>query len=119
VLAAALILAACSAGSDERNIVLTGVAGGDAERGRAAIRAYGCDACHTIPGVPGATASVGPPLTDFARRHYIAGRLANTPDNLVTWIMVPQSIEPGTAMPDLGVIESDALDIAAYLATLK
>jgi cytochrome c1 len=31
----------------------------------------------------------------------------------------PQSIDPPTAMPDLGVTERDARDIAAYLATLK
>jgi cytochrome c len=27
----------------------------------------------------------------------------------------PQSIEPGTIMPDLGLSESEARDIAAYL----
>ncbi|PRY20191.1 hypothetical protein CLV70_12572 [Pseudosporangium ferrugineum] len=32
--------------------------------------------------------------------------------------MDPQAVEPGTAMPDLGVTSTDARDIAAYLFTL-
>jgi cytochrome c len=37
----------------------------------------------------------------------------------VQWITVPQSIEPNTAMPSLGVTEGQARDIAAYLYTLR
>ena len=48
----------------------------------------------------------------------IAGELANTPDNMVRWLRNPKSIDPLTAMPDLGVTERDARDMAAYLATL-
>ncbi len=32
--------------------------------------------------------------------------------------MDPQGVEPGTAMPNLGVTATDAQDIAAYLFTL-
>ena len=46
---------------------------------------------------------VGPPLTYFSRRTYIGGEVANQPDNLVRWVMSPQSIEPHTAMPNLGL----------------
>jgi cytochrome c1 len=60
-------------------------------------------ACHVIPGVPGARGMVGPPLTMFARRAYIAGQLPNEPDNLLRWLQDPQAVEPGTAMPNLGV----------------
>lgn len=95
------------------------VAGGDPGRGKLAISRYGCSACHTIPGVPGATGQVGPPLTQFSRRSIIAGQIANTPDGLVRWIRDPQAIEPGTAMPALGVTEGEARDIAAYLYTLR
>ena len=49
---------------------------------------------------------------------YLAGVLSNTPDNMVTWIMHPQQIAPGSAMLELGVSERDARDIAAYLYTL-
>lgn len=72
-----------------------------------------------IPGVTGAVGLVGPPLTAWAKRAYIAGNLANTPENLVRWIRQPQAVEPGTAMPDLGVEEGDARDMAAYLFSLQ
>lgn len=94
------------------------VPGGDAERGRVRIAAYGCGTCHSIPGVPGANAHIGPPLDAYAERAYIAGALRNRPESLVRWIMDPQTIEPGTAMPDLGVKEHEARDIAAYLYSL-
>ena len=113
--AAAILLAACR---EPRERPLQTVAGGDAERGREAIAAYGCGGCHVVPGVPGARATVGPPLTDYADRHYVAGRLANRPEHLVHWIRNPQEVSPGTAMPDLGVPEQAARDIAAYLYTL-
>jgi cytochrome c len=95
------------------------VPGGDPQRGERAIERYGCGACHVIPGVPGARGAVGPPLTSFAKRTIVAGRLSNTSDNLTRWIRDPQAIEPGTAMPDLGVSDADARDIAAYLYTLQ
>lgn len=90
-----------------------------AERGRAALEGFGCGSCHVIPGVRGGRGMVGPPLTHFARRAYIAGRLSNRPDNLVRWIQDPQSVEPGTAMPDLDVFPQVAGDMAAYLYTLR
>ncbi len=95
------------------------VAGGDAERGRERIVAYGCGSCHTIPGIRTAHGMAGPPLAQFARRSYIAGEVPNSASHLVRWISSPQSIEPGTAMPDLGVTAADARDIAAYLYTLR
>jgi cytochrome c len=95
------------------------VAGGDAARGREAITTYGCGACHVVPGVRAARGMVGPPLTAFAGRAYIAGEAPNTASALIRWIMNPQSIEPGTAMPALGVSEARARDIAAYLYTLR
>jgi cytochrome c len=94
------------------------VAGGDPSRGERSIVAYGCGSCHVIPGVPQAEGRVGPPLTDLADRAFIAGQLPNEPDALVRWIRQPQEIRPGSAMPDLGVTDGDARDIAAYLYTL-
>lgn len=91
----------------------------DAKRGRAAISKYGCGACHVIPGVRGARGRVGPQLNDFASQVYVAGQVTNIPENLVAWIQNPDDISPGTAMPDLGVTEADARDIAAYLYTLR
>ena len=68
--------------------------GGDPEKGRIEIRDHGCGACHSIPGVPGANALVGPPLDHMASRAYVAGMLPNTPDNLRAWIRHPQAIKP-------------------------
>jgi cytochrome c len=95
------------------------VRGGDAHRGRVAIRNYGCGACHVIPGIRAAQGTVGPPLSMWERRTYIAGQVPNTPELLVRWLEAPQAIEPGTAMPNLGVTPKDARDIAAYLYTIR
>ncbi|HEX5314839.1 MAG TPA: cytochrome c oxidase assembly protein, partial [Gammaproteobacteria bacterium] len=94
------------------------VSGGNPQRGKQAIIHYGCDSCHTIPGVPGARGLVAPPLTHWRERNFVAGLLRNRPDNLVYWIRDPQKVIPGVAMPDLGVSEQEARDIAAYLYTI-
>lgn len=91
---------------------------GDANRGRSALSQYGCNGCHRIPGITGSDVDVGPPLAGIARRQLIAGQLANTPEAMVRWIRNPQNVDALTAMPNLGVTERDARDIAAYLATL-
>lgn len=93
--------------------------GGDPDCGKRMIRRYGCGACHTIPGVPGANAMVGPSLDRIASRTYLAGRLTNSPSNMLRWIREPQSVDPYTAMPNMAVTEPDGRDIAAYLYTLK
>jgi mono/diheme cytochrome c family protein len=82
------------------------------------LRQHACTACHSIPGVTGPDIQVGPPLAGFGRRSLIAGRLPNTPDNLVRWIRAPQSIDPHSAMPDLGVSEAQARLMADYLMRL-
>jgi cytochrome c1 len=92
---------------------------GDPEAGRLAIARYGCGACHVIPGLREADGTVGPPLTAFGLRAYVAGQVPNRPDNLTRWLRDPPTIEAGTAMPNLGVSEQDARDIAAYLYTLR
>ena len=91
----------------------------DVERGRTALHQHACVACHTIPGVVGSQTHVGPPLDGIAARELIAGKLANTQENMVRWLLETQAVKPGTAMPQLPVGERDARDIAAYLATLR
>lgn len=95
------------------------VAGGNADRGERLLGRYGCGACHMIPGVRAAVGTVGPPLTAFGRRANIGGEAPNEPEQLVLWLRNPQAIEPGTAMPNLGVTDRDARDLAAYLYTLR
>lgn len=117
--AAALGLAAALGGCRPASGQTREIAGANPERGKALIQTYGCGSCHTIPGVDGADATVGPPLLEWSRRTYIAGEVPNTPDFLIRWIEMPQAIEPGTAMPNLGVTEGNAKDIAAYLYSIR
>lgn len=94
------------------------IAGGDAERGRALIQRYECGVCHRIDGVRGAHGVVGPPLDDYAQRVLLAGMTPNVPRTLVPWLMNPPAMDPDTAMPDLGISEAEAKDMATYLYTL-
>lgn len=91
----------------------------DAKRGHKALSQYACNACHIIPGVTGSNVLVGPPLEGIGSRKLIAGTLSNTPENLARWLRETHTVKPGTAMPQLGVVERDARDIAAYLGTLR
>jgi cytochrome c len=110
-----IFVAACARDYSNTHVV----AGGDARRGHDLIRSYGCGSCHSIPGVRGANAYVGPNLDGIASRSYIAGVLPNDPENMVRWIRNPPAVDSKTAMPYLGVSERDARDIAEYLYRLK
>lgn len=92
---------------------------GDPERGRIALAQHACRACHMIPGITGPETYVGRPLVDLAEQRFIAGSLPNNQANLVRWIRDPQSIDPQTAMPAMGVSERDAIDMTAWLLTAK
>jgi cytochrome c1 len=93
------------------------VTGGDPVRAPVLLRRYGCAGCHTIPGVPGADGKVAPPLTELRGRVYIAGGLPNAPENMVRWIVAPQTFAPHAAMPATGITEKEARDVAAFLYT--
>lgn len=107
--ALALLAAACSSPG----------ARSDVEEGRGLLFAHGCGSCHVIPGVSGADSTVGPPLEGFARRAYVAGRLVNDAASVRRWIVDPPSVNPDTAMPDLGVSPEQARKMTAYLHTLR
>ncbi|MFY9740797.1 MAG: c-type cytochrome [Candidatus Sulfotelmatobacter sp.] len=115
--ATAAFFSACTGGQTIKGYTV--VTGGDVHRGAALIGQYRCGACHIIPGIANARGNVGPPLLYFADRTFVGGEVPNNPQNLIQWIQSPKSIEPGTAMPDLGVTEQQARDIAAYLYTLR
>jgi cytochrome c len=95
------------------------VSDGDADRAPDIFRAVGCASCHTIPGVDEADADVGPPLDRWSRREYIAGRLTNTPEHLLRWLLDPKNVDPRTAMPDVGLTDQEARDLVAYLYGLE
>jgi cytochrome c2 len=91
---------------------------GDPVRGGELVVRYGCPACHIIPDMA-PRGLIGPTLGNIGARSYIAGRFPNRPIEMAQWIQHPQAMKPGTSMPDLGVTQHDADDIAAYLATLR
>jgi cytochrome c1 len=93
--------------------------GGDPAVGARVIARTGCGACHAIPGIRGARGIVGPPLDGFARRTLIAGVAPNRPAVLVRWVRDAPSLAPETAMPRLPLDEREAIDVAAYLYTLR
>ena len=111
-------MASCNGRDAVREDAVT-LTGGDPDKGIAAIGRYGCGSCHDIPGIRSARGTVGPPLGRIAVRTYLAGRLSNTPANMMQWIQHPQHIERGTAMPEMGVTADDARHITAFLYTLR
>lgn len=113
LLAPLLLLSACQADQAAPAV------GGDPENGRLLLRQFGCGSCHEIPNVAAARGKVGPPLGGIADRVYVAGVLPNTPENMASFIRDPERFAPRTAMPNLGVTETHARDMVAYLYTLK
>jgi cytochrome c2 len=110
--------ASCTSKANQRHTAQV-TTGGDPVRGKAAIARYGCGSCHQIPGISDAVGLAGPPLSGIANRIYIAGVMQNTPDNMIRWIQHPKAVDEKTLMPELGVTDKDAADIAGYLYTLR
>jgi cytochrome c len=54
-------------------------------------------------------------LEKFRQRSYIAGRRPNTPENLTSWILSPQEIDPKTPMPAVVPTREEARAIAEFL----
>ena len=119
VLVGAFVSAETACDQKELERAAAAATGGDPQKGRAAISRYGCGACHTVPGIKGAEALVAPSLEHVASRSHVAGVLPNTPGNMARWIQDPPGVDRLTAMPNLGVTDSDARDIVGYLYTLK
>lgn len=119
--AAGLALLALGAASCDREPVREAalVPGGEAARAPAVVRLYGCGSCHVIPGIRGANGRVGPSLARIGEQQLLAGRIPNTPDNLMRWIVDPHALVPGTAMPATGISAAEARDVAAYLYRLR
>jgi cytochrome c oxidase subunit 2 len=79
----------------------------------------GCGECHQIRGTS-ARGDVGPDLTHLELRSTLAAlTLANTPANLDSWIRQPQSVKPGSRMPDVRLSDAQWAAIDAYLRSLR
>ena len=86
-----------------------------------------CAACHTIRGIPGAVATIGPDLTHFASRTRFAGSMfETTEENLARWLDNPTAMKPlfdppdprGPSMPDYGLSPQEIDAMVAYLMSL-
>ena len=96
-------------------VAAPGVAG-DPNAGRMLFATKGCPACHTAQHALTATGVVGPNLTNVALRPTLGGdRIENTPENLARWIMDPSAMKAGSPMPNMGLNQQEARDIAAFL----
>ena len=115
IIAAAAAVAVTWQSRHQSRKVAVAMVGGDPGRAPALIRRYGCAGCHTIPGIPGGDGQVGGPLADIRQRVYVGGVLANSPDNLIQWIVAPQTYSPRSAMPATGISQAEARDVATYL----
>ena len=90
----------------------------DTLAGSKLFAAKGCIGCHSLNAVKFSKALIGPNLANIGARRYIAaGTLPNTEDNLAHWIQHPWSVKHGVLMPELGLSETDARTLAAYLRT--
>lgn len=94
-------------------------AAGNTNHGQELAAQYGCPSCHQIPGFEGASGTLGPALDHFGSRPMLAGKFQNNPAVLEQWLQNPQSLDPQTSMPNLGIAPADARDISAFLYTLK
>jgi cytochrome c oxidase subunit 2 len=78
-----------------------------------------CGICHSVRGTQ-AGGVLGPDLTHVMSRGTLAaGTLPNRPGYLAGWIANPQSLKPGSRMPNLDLAPRELTAIAAYVATLR
>jgi cytochrome c len=99
--------------------VARALTGGDPQLGKAVFRDHGCGACHTVHGVDGAEGLTGPALDKVAVRAFVAGDQPNDPQHLIAWVQHPQALQPGVGMPEMGLTDAQARDVAAFLYTLR
>ena len=89
------------------------------KRGQQVFLSSTCVMCHAINGTP-AGSNIGPNLTHVGSRNMIAAAtLANTREHLAQWIKDPQSVKPGTKMPQNNLGEGDLQALLDYLQSLK
>lgn len=114
-----IILAIAMAGGCARENSLPPIPPGDPDRGQALVARFECGTCHVVPGIRGARGQVGPPLHNYARRVYLAGKFPNSPEMLIRWLKDPPALAPETAMPKLTITDEQARDMASYLFGLR
>jgi cytochrome c oxidase subunit 2 len=90
-----------------------------AQRGKLIFQRRTCAACHRIAGTA-AAGTVGPDLSHLASRQTLAsGAAPNTREELAKWLTDPNSIKPGSHMPNLQLSHAELGDLVAYLEGLR
>lgn len=78
-----------------------------------------CQVCHTIAGT-GARGTVGPPLTHVgSQKRIVQGTAPNNRGHLAGWIVDPNGLKPGVAMPANPLSPDDLQALLAYLGSLQ
>jgi cytochrome c oxidase subunit II len=86
--------------------------------GRHVFDSEACVNCHTVAGTA-ARGTFGPDLTHLMSRATLAaGAADNTPDNLRSWIVNPNTLKPGALMPAMQLNDREVDQVVAYLETL-
>ena len=89
------------------------------QRGQQVFLSEKCVMCHAIQGTD-AGSRVGPDLTHFASRTTLAaGTMPNTRGHLAGWVLDPQKIKPGAAMPANLLAADDLRALLDYLESLR
>ncbi len=90
-----------------------------AAAGRTKFLSLSCVNCHTVRGTT-ARGTVGPDLTHLmSRRTLAAGTVENDHDHLRQWIADPDSLKPGSEMPDLRLSPADVDSVVEFLESLQ
>ncbi len=90
--------------------------------GREKFLALACAECHTIrSGNAGAArGTFGPDLTHLMSRKTLAsGMIANTPENLRSWVLNPHATKPGCLMPGFALRGQEMDLVMGYLLSLE
>ena len=91
----------------------------ETQAGQKVFMSSACNMCHAISGTD-ASARVGPDLSHFASRRWLAaGAAPNTPENLRAWLQNPQRMKPGNHMPVVQLEPQELDALVAYIGSLK
>jgi cytochrome c len=117
----ALAAAACQSASPAAQAPPPPPAGSPAAQGQTLMAQKGCGACHIIPGVAGATGTIGPSLAGIGSKNSVAAGAVpiRGRDDLVRWVADPPAVKPGTQMPNLNLTPEEADSIVSYLELLR
>jgi mono/diheme cytochrome c family protein len=88
---------------------------GDAKKGEELVTSVGCMGCHSIERLeknpPSLRRRFGPNLDGIGAKA--------KPEWIYAWVRDPKAYFPETRMPDMRLTDQEALDVTAYLMTLK